>query len=215
MTQAVARAPDVSAVRLVEGMVYSEQGRVRDALIAYRRAKELNPKNIAAYGWEADALTMLGRPQEAFAPLEQALQLNSKHPWVRYIPLFIGIAHVQLGQDAQALERSCERRRPRREHPWPHVYLAAALGNLGREQEARREVERLVQLLPEFTTISAFRAKELSKEPAFLQQSRSFLRRAAARGRSGMTGLTRAGGKPHAFGSVTPFCPWYLPPRSL
>lgn len=181
MRQAVARAPDVSGVRLAEGMVYSEQGRVRDALIAYRRAKELDPKNFPAYAWEADALTMLGRPQEAFAPLEQALQINPKHPWSRYIPLFIGIAHVQLGHDAQALEPLSRAAEASPQHPWPHLYLAAALGNLGREQEARRELDTLRQLLPAFTTISDFRAKELSREPEFVQQRIHFyegLRRA-------------------------------------
>lgn len=179
--QAVARAPDVSAVRLTEGMVYSEQGRIRDALIAYRRAKELDPRNIAAYAWEADALTMLGRPQEAFAPLQQAQQIDPKHPWNRYLPMFIGFAHVQLGQDAQALEPLRRAAEASPQHPWPHVYLAAALGNLGREQEARREVETLRQLLPGFTTISDFRAKELSKEPEFIRQRVHFyegLRRA-------------------------------------
>lgn len=180
ITQAVARAPHVSVVRVTQGLLYSEQGRIRDALLAYRRAKELDRRNIAAYAWEADALTLLGRPQEAFAPLEQALKVDPGNPWSRYIPLFVGIAHVQLAQDEQAIVPLRRAADGQPQHPWPHLYLAAALGNLGRADEARREAETTLQLLPGLT-ISGFRAKELSREPEFQKQRVHFyegLRRA-------------------------------------
>lgn len=167
--RAVALAPDHDGVRLVEGRVQYEQGRMADALVAFEHAAELNPNNVGALGFRGAALVMLGRPEEALAQIEQAIRLSPRDPQIAVWQMFGGVAHLHQGQNAQAVEwlsRSVERYPM---SPFGRLFLASALGASGRIAEAKAQMAQLQQLRPGFT-LSRFRAAEPSDAVPFRAQ---------------------------------------------
>jgi len=81
--------------------------------------------------------------------------------------MFVGIAKLFLGADAEAvawLRRSIE---ANRNHPIPHFFLAAALSLLGSLDEARTAAQTGLVLNPTFT-IRRYLARRVSHHPSFL-----------------------------------------------
>jgi DNA-binding winged helix-turn-helix (wHTH) protein/TolB-like protein/Tfp pilus assembly protein PilF len=167
--RALALAPDNDMVRLAEGRVYYEQGRMPQALIAFERAIELNPNNAQAVAFRGAALLMLGRPRETLPLIERAMRIS---PLDRFVPLWqllAGVAHLHLHNDAAAVEALM-----RSVAEWPsftlgQLFLASALAASGRIPEARAAVAQVRRLAPDLT-ISRFRSLEPSDAPAFLRQ---------------------------------------------
>lgn len=167
--RALTLAPDSDAVRLVEGNVYYEQGRMAQALAAFERAAELNPNNAAALGFRASALVMLGRPDEALAPIEQAMRLSPRDPLLTAWQMFAGVAHLHLGHDATAVDWLTRAVEGKPRSAFGHLFLARALGVSGRIAEAQAQMAQLQQLRPGFT-LSRFRAVEPSDAAPFRMQ---------------------------------------------
>lgn len=166
--RALALAPDNDKVRVAEGRVYGEVGNQARSLAAYDRAVALNPNNAEAHGGRADALVMLGRPEEAFAPIEQAMRISPYDPRFFVWEVYAGVAHLHLRHDTKAVELFTKvvRAHP---HPFFHLLLAGALGASGRIAEAREQMAAFRAWYPRFT-LSQLRAIDPSEAPAFFQQ---------------------------------------------
>jgi tetratricopeptide (TPR) repeat protein len=100
-----------------------------------QRAVALNPGEAESYAWLANVLSYVGRSAEALEQLTHAMRLDPLHPplW----DFYIGRAMLHLGRYDEALEsfdrclqRSTFFGNTRR-------YVAAALAQLGRLEEAR------------------------------------------------------------------------------
>ena len=116
----------------------------------------------------------LGRGEETEAHIHEALRLsprdNNAYRWL----MFVGLAKLLLGADAEAvawLRRSIE---ANRNHPVPHCFLAAALALLGSLDEARAAAQAGLVLNPTFT-IRRYRARATSDNPAYLAATRADL----------------------------------------
>lgn len=171
--QAVERArsilPTDDAVIAWQAAVYFEQGRAPDALKLSERALELNPGNAMAMFMRARALIGLGRPQEALAQLEQAKRKSPRDPILPGMYAASGVAHLHLGDDSAAVAALQHAVRMMPQDPTMHLFLAAAFGAGGRIDEARTEMAQFQRLRPGFT-LSRWRATEVSKWPAYLEQ---------------------------------------------
>jgi tetratricopeptide (TPR) repeat protein len=120
-------------------------------------------------------LNWVGRPAEAVGLMEQALHLN---PWLpSWYFLSLGHAYYLLGRMEEAIEPL---QRVLRVYPHridTHLLLAAVYSELGKEAEARVEVEEALRLNPKFS-LEVHRQRMPIKDPAILEQHITALRKA-------------------------------------
>jgi Flp pilus assembly protein TadD len=112
---------------------------------------ELTPSFALAHYGLGIALMFHGQAAEAVPELEMAARLSPHDPYMWLFEMNRAAAHIALGQfeDAERLARSAIRR------PgagfWAYAHLASALGHLGRIEEARPALDKLLELKPEFS----------------------------------------------------------------
>lgn len=94
-----------------------------------------------------------------------------------WYPVFLGIGLIMLGRFEEALVTLQEASKSRTEYGAVHLFLAAALAGLGREQEARVEAQRLLRDTPRFS-IQEWAARQSYKNPAELEKITNLLRNA-------------------------------------
>jgi tetratricopeptide (TPR) repeat protein len=116
------------------------------ALSEYERALALNSNDADFLAQMAESLTYLGRSEQAIAQLKKAMRMNPRHPsW--YWEL-LGFAYYEVGQYKEALAALKQDNKP---SFFGHRNLAAVYVRLGRLEEARAEVLKLLEKNPHFT----------------------------------------------------------------
>ena len=130
------------------------------------RSIEILPTLTVLSGY---AKYFIGRSEETEAHVQEAIRLSPRDT-LAYLWLGApGYANISLGADEEAvawLRRSVD---ANRNFPLYQFFLAAALGQLGRLDEARSAVQAGLALNPTFT-ISRFRVGAPSDNPTFLAQ---------------------------------------------
>ena len=81
------------------GMKLLEQGRLKDAIVAFDEAIRLDPQHAMAYGKRGGTYSGLGQPERAIQDFDEAIRLNPKHGGT-YIARMI--AYTRLGKDEEA-----------------------------------------------------------------------------------------------------------------
>ncbi len=121
-----------------------------DAIAAYREAIRINPSCALAHSLLGMSLTRSGRAEEAIPHMEEAIQLSPADPGIGPFYARLSAAHFYLGQYDQTVEKG--RIGIRKTVPWPgYTYMIAALGHLGRTEEARHAREDLEKKRPGIT----------------------------------------------------------------
>jgi tetratricopeptide (TPR) repeat protein len=116
------------------------------ALSEYERALALNSNDADFLAQMADALTYMGRSEQAIAQLKKAMRMNPRHPsWYWDV---LGFAYYELGQYKEALATLKQNNKP---SFFDHRNLAAVYVRLGRLEEARAEVSKLLEKNPHYT----------------------------------------------------------------
>jgi adenylate cyclase len=167
--RALALEPDTALARFVQAWVLYNQRRMAQALDAFDHVLELSPNEPAALAGRGASLVMLGRPQEAVAPIELAIRLSPRDPLIEQWQMFRGVAELHLGHVDGAvswLSRSVDGN-PR--GVFNRLFLASALGCAGRVDEARAQMAEFQRLRPGFT-LAQFRAREPSDVEPFQRQ---------------------------------------------
>ena len=109
------------------------------------RAISLNPRNTYTAGYIAYYIALSGEWERGLEIVRDVIQLNPHHiPTVHFV--FVD-DHYFKGEYGQALEIAEQIRLT--EHFYLHEALAAINGQLGRKEEARKHLERLVELAPD------------------------------------------------------------------
>jgi adenylate cyclase len=137
------------------------------ALVAVRRAVELNPSDAGAWGALGFQLLQFGRFEEALEPLQKALQISPRDPLLWSWTLNAGLAHCALGNDAVALDWARRAVQANPQSHFTHLYSGAIASLMGRPDEAQSAVAEYVRLRPE-GTISRLRKETSSDEPRYL-----------------------------------------------
>jgi len=165
LARALSLAPEHALAHLMMGRIHIVTNRVAQGIAECRRALALDRNLADAHAVIGLAKIYSGHPEETEAHVNEAFRLSPRdHRAYRWIQ-FVGTA--RLHEEAVA----CSRRsiEINRNHPITQFYLAAALANLGRLEEAQSAVQAGLAANPSFT-ISRSRATVGSDNATFLAQ---------------------------------------------
>ncbi len=167
LIRALSLAPQHALAHGVLGLLQIQTNRGAQGIAECERALALDRNLAVAHGWIGIAKAYLGRPAETEGHVQEALRLSPRDTFVFRWMMFIGIAKLLLGDDANAvvwLRRSIE---TYRDFPLPHFLLAAALALLGEFDQAKAAAETGLAYYADFT-IRRYRANAPSNNQIFL-----------------------------------------------
>jgi tetratricopeptide (TPR) repeat protein len=167
VTKALSLAPNHPMAHGVIGLVKIFTNRAAQGIAECERASTLDRNLALAHASIGIAKFFLGRGGETEAHMEQALCLSPRDTLVYIWSLFVGLAKLWQGADAEAivwLRRSLE---ANRNHSGAHFSLAAALALVGELDEARATAQAALALNPSFS-IRRHRTNSPSNHPVYL-----------------------------------------------
>jgi tetratricopeptide (TPR) repeat protein len=144
-----ARTDDATALAFAALALSALDGRHDVALVMVDRALERNPSSAIAHNVSALIYMMLGQPETSVFHAERSLRLSPFDP-LRHIPeCALAVAKLAAGQYEAALV--CARRAVEANPLFTPglTTLALCLVRLGRIEEARATVHRLVEIAPD------------------------------------------------------------------
>ena len=173
--EAVALDPDLPAVQSALGLVLMFRRDYEGADAAFLKAIELDPNYADAIAMQSWNRHYSGDAEAALQGFERALELNPRAPFpylnaMAEINFSLGNYEKSLELNEIAISRNAEALRQR-------IFMAAALVNLGRIDDAEWEVEEALALQPELS-ISSLHFIAPYKDPERLEDLSSALRKA-------------------------------------
>jgi len=167
LIKALSMNPQHAQAQMYLGIVHIFTSRAAQGIAECERALALDRNLANAHGFMGLAKVFLGRDAETEAHIHEALRLSPRDIWAYRWILFVGIAKLWHGADAEAviwLRRSIE---ANRNFPFTHFLLGAALAWLGAVDEARAAVQVGLAVNPSFT-LRRYRAGASSDNPTYL-----------------------------------------------
>ena len=149
--RAVELDPDFARSHSALGVAHCALGQSEVGIAAARRAAELQPGDADSHAWLARCLMWAGEGEEACEEAQTALRLDPQYIEGPYLNLLGRVSFV-AGRYEDAIEAS-ERNVARGGIAFYelHALLAAALGHLGRIEEAKEHLHELVRDVPNLT----------------------------------------------------------------
>jgi TolB-like protein/Tfp pilus assembly protein PilF len=150
--RAVELGPDDPEVLVIASIVISQPGgEPTEATALVDRALALNPNSTEAWAMSGMLQAYMGNAEKALEHLDRSVRLSPMNLWVNWHNTAFARAHFAAGRYEDTvvwLERGLRR--------WPNQVAmlkekAAALGLLGRIDEAQQVVQRLRALVPDLT----------------------------------------------------------------
>ena len=154
--QAVALAPDDASARTVLAATLIMRGDSERAHVECEKATRLNPCFPDAYAEMGRVLTLMSRPAEAVSMIEKAIRLSPHDSLLPVWYIFLGYAHLVAGHYKEVVHHAKDSLAVRSDLPVAYRLLAAALGYLGRSDEARQALDEMYKIAPNFT-VKGFR----------------------------------------------------------
>ncbi len=130
------------------------------ALSEVRRALAISPNLAYAHGTLGAALIFSGHPREGLAALEKSIRLDPRDPRsaIRLNQMALGLYFSRDYSAAVEAAKHAIRSYP--DFPNPYRWLAAALGQLSRMEEAREALQKAMAVAP-----TAFRSSVCERVP--------------------------------------------------
>jgi tetratricopeptide (TPR) repeat protein len=135
----------------VLGLTLRFQGDLDRLREASETVVALNPNHALGVAGLGIYRVLDGRPQEALPYFERAFRLSPRDPQRAIWHLWVGLAHVMLGDDLKALDESKRSAAANPQYSPAFALQVSALALLGREAEARAALAVLQQLQPDVT----------------------------------------------------------------
>jgi adenylate cyclase len=136
---------------MVLGRVHTIKGEHESAIRSCDRAIDLNPSYAMAHFGRGHSLWMSGRPAEALESNAEAMRLSPRDPSMWSFMASRSIALTLLEHYDEALDWAQRALQQPNTALFGHVARMAALGQLGRIQEAGEALERMHQFRPGVT----------------------------------------------------------------
>jgi adenylate cyclase len=128
--------------------VLAGRGDYQGALVEAKRALAMTPNLSIAHGALGFVLTFSGQPKEGLASLETAIRLDPHGSQVAVKMNQVAIAQYYSGDYDAAVETARQVIRSYPDYPLAYRWLAAALGQLGRTEEAKQALENAIAVAP-------------------------------------------------------------------
>jgi TolB-like protein/class 3 adenylate cyclase len=157
--RAIAADRDDALVLVLAGFVLVMIARdYNEGLEAVNRARELNPNIAFVTFLVGAALNICGSPEEGLACIEHAIRVSPGDPGAFFFYTAAAMAHLMCDRPAEACDLATKSARMYADWDTTYRILAPALVQLGRIDEARSAVAKLLELAPTMT-ISGLRAR--------------------------------------------------------
>jgi adenylate cyclase len=130
------------------------------------KAIDLDPNNVAAREMAAELYAYAGNKEAAIAQLEHSIRLNPVNRTLSFYFAYV-LTHFVASEYEATVEWSGKALQVVPNHAASHRYRAASLGLLGRLEEGRQVVQRLLELVPNFTISRARRHIEFELNSPF------------------------------------------------
>jgi len=146
--RAIALDPSNADAYICLSVALRNRADLQGALAEAERALALCPNVAPGYGRKGQALVFSGQPRVGIAALETALRLDPRSPtmWRELHYLAIGRYFCREYEAAAEAARRVIRLYP--DYPLPYRWLAAALGQLGRADEAKPALAKAIAVSP-------------------------------------------------------------------
>ena len=162
-------APENARAHLCLGVVQMFTNRAARGIPELERALAIDRNLAAAHAYIGMAQNFVGRGEETAGHIEDALRLSPRDTAVYLWRTFNGSVKVFLAKDEEAVGELRRAIEANRNFAAAHFYLAVALAELGRLDEARLEAREGLSIDPTFT-IRRYRADAPSDNPVFLSR---------------------------------------------
>jgi len=140
-------AADAEAHAVLSGTL-AGRGDVAGALIEAEHARSLSPNLASAHGALSMLLIYSGRAREGIAAHQTCARLDPRDPRLGWRLHRVALGHYFIGEYAAARDAAELAISAYPEFPTPYRILAAALGQLGESDEAKRALDRASSLRP-------------------------------------------------------------------
>ena len=161
------RAPNHGLAHLVMGATLIASKRLAQGVAECERALTLDPNLAEAHAQIGASMLAMGRAAETEVHVNEALRLSPLDVFTNRWLLYVGLAKLQLNEDAEALSWFRRSLEADRNYPIAHFILAAALALLGSLDQARAAARAGLAISPGFT-IRRFRNDAQSDNPIYL-----------------------------------------------
>jgi TolB-like protein/class 3 adenylate cyclase len=143
--------PNDALAHEIMGGVLNQTNRSAQGIAEFERALALDPNLATAHGDIGLAKIFVGRPEETEAHEKEALRLSPRDSFAWLWLHFTGAAKLVLGADEEAVALFRHSIENNRTIPLTHFFLAAALANVGKLEEAQSEAQAGLALDPGFS----------------------------------------------------------------
>jgi TolB-like protein/Flp pilus assembly protein TadD len=135
----------------VLGRVHAFRHDFEEAIALLVEAVALNPSFAQAHYALGCTMIWSGRPRDGMVHIDRATELSPRDPHLSSFHAARALAHIDLGELAEAVDYARRAARVPNAKAWPHMMLTASLGLLGRTDEARRALAGLLEKAPGYT----------------------------------------------------------------
>jgi tetratricopeptide (TPR) repeat protein len=145
--------PDNAIAHQIDGEILVTLKQPEKALEAFETAISLDRNLATAYAWRGNVKSLLDRPDETFADIERAMQLSPRDTdlWLWFN--FMGFAWEWTGRPEEAIAAFGRAARLQPVNILAYVNLAGLLANLGREDEARVNLNKTLEQIQHFQSM--------------------------------------------------------------
>jgi TolB-like protein/Flp pilus assembly protein TadD len=167
ITKVLSLAPKHASAHAILGAVQIFTKRAAQSIAEFEQALALDRNLARAHALIGLAKLFLGRGEETEPHVNEAFRLSPRDTFAPEWLVYVGLAKVQLGADAEAVSWMRRGLDANRNYSLAHFQLAAAFARLGKLDEGRAAVNSGLALDPRFT-IRRFRANAPSDSPIYL-----------------------------------------------
>ena len=146
--RAVALDPADAEAHVRLNYVLWHRGDLEGARAEVERALALCPNLSFAHEQKGWILILSGNPEDGLTPLETALRLDPRGKRRGFIEHYIAIGHYFCREYDAAVEAARRAIRSFPDYPNPRRFLAMALGQLDRTQEAKEALDKAIAIAP-------------------------------------------------------------------
>ncbi len=154
--------PDNKNAQFLLSTIYEQQGNYDEAIVLLKRILEKDPENVMAHTRLGLVYLKLSKYDEAIA---EAWKVYDLKPSVLppAVPFIVGSVQLQRKNYKEAISRLKETILKLPKMVEPHYFIALALAEEGRIEEAKTEFKTAIDLAPEFVPAKLGLARLLSR----------------------------------------------------